>query len=373
MTKSGKTARKKDSVDATHFFVKELAGESALTRATAETLYDLAGEFYLRRPWNSLADRDLILVEAPDSPERCYCSVVGALGELFSLYVYLGPDGYRLFRRIASGASLTPGDFYAQQRGVSVEFVPSRDLTAADRKLLRALGHPFRRGAVGPIFRAGRPGYHKWYVTEEEGRILALCLEMVIRFCDHRPSQPDAVYWSDEDVYPLVGWKRGKRRQREFQVNVVRAECPPAPPSELPVLDQERIACLREHDYPVRGVLEVDHFYGGGMIGGRFERKTCVRTVLVIDAATGFLLPPVLGTAPDATGDLLVRAVLGAIECGRLIPLDVHVKDSDSVILLGPLARELGFTLKIAESLPALEYAKRQLLKAMEFPGSFSG
>src|SRR5712672_2613861 len=173
------------------FFHKQLAGEQSLSFETATQLYQLATALLLVQPWEFLEDQELILVRDTELGDICYCSIMGALGEVFSLHVYAGAESYRSFRRIATGKPIAPGDFFASMRGVCVEFVTAKEQTAPDRELLEASGHPKKRGKRAPIFRAYRPGYHPWYITESEGRLLVSCLSATLAFCDHALQMDD--------------------------------------------------------------------------------------------------------------------------------------------------------------------------------------
>jgi hypothetical protein len=104
------------------FFERQLSGQEALTYQTAEKLFALAEEAYVLRPWERLADTELVLVKKPGSGEMCYCSVMGELGQVYAINAYLGPESYHLFKRISVGEPVTTGEFFASQNSVSVEF-----------------------------------------------------------------------------------------------------------------------------------------------------------------------------------------------------------------------------------------------------------
>jgi len=99
----GAVGRAKES---RRFFVKQLAGEQPLSFETASQLSRLAAELFAMQPWEFLEDEELILIKDGESGEICYCSIMGALGQVFSFQVYTGADSYRFFRRIASGKPL---------------------------------------------------------------------------------------------------------------------------------------------------------------------------------------------------------------------------------------------------------------------------
>jgi hypothetical protein len=355
------------------FFKRQLAGESPLTFRTAERLFRLATGLISIKPWQFLNDQDLVLLKSPLSNETCYCSIMGALGEVFSLHVYVGEESYRYFRKIAAGTSISIGEFYGSLRGVYVEFVGLSQVTPPDRELAQTFGHPLKRGLKAPIFRALRPGYHPWYTTENEGVVLAECIEAVLALCEgiSKGDAPD--YWKDAGTYPsMVSSKIGGDDKR-YDVEMVKVAEPPAATAEPALLDQNRIRQIRDRKYPVRGAFEADHFYSGAMIGKRDERKACVRLGLVADANSGLVFPPELGLPERATSDIIATALLKAIDTAQCLPREIHVNQQQFKAFLEPLARELGITVRTVKRLPALQEPKEQLLTMMGDGGPFLG
>lgn len=332
------------------------------------TLCDLAKDLFARHPWDLLAEDALVLVEERASGEVCYCSVMGALGQVRALHVYIGPEGYRLFKKLHSGETMTVGEFFAAHRSVYVEFVRLGELTPPDRNLLEVMGNPLKRGTLAPIFRSIRPGYHPWYVTEGEARILVECQQALITMCDLVQANRDFHYWEKEDIYPLLSRKNEEGKEGEYQISLVEAPAFALPIPELPTLDEARIQRIRDSRYQFQGVLEVDHFYGAGMIGEKNQRKACFRMGLAIDAKSGLAYPPEVSLPASSTGDVLTRVVLQAIESACALPREIHVRGSEFKILLEPLAQTLGFSVRV-KSLPALDLAKSQLLERMGDPG----
>ena len=357
-----------------YFFKKQLAGEVPLSFPTAKQLFEKAAVLMAIRPWQFLEDQDLILLKSPLSAETCYCSVMGALGQVFSLHAYVGEDSYLYFRKMAAGDPISIGEFYGRLRGVYVEFVGLSQLTPPDRELARVFGHALKRGLKTPIFRAMRPGYHPWYVTENEGVVLAECLEALIAFCERIRKGDAPHYWKAPDVYPfLAPIQRGPDgKEKEYDVKVLKIAAP-LPTTPAPArLDQNRIEQIQRRNYPARGAFEAEHFYGGGMIGKRDERKAIVRLGLVADADSGFVFPPELGMPERTTSDMVASAVLNAIETARFLPREVRVSQLHFEACLEPLARKLGFVVRTVKRLPGVEEAKESLLAMMGDPGSLS-
>ncbi len=353
------------------FFEKQLPGELPLSFETADRLYQLAMALFAMQPWDFLADRDLILMKETGSGEICYCSIMGALSEVFSIQVYVGAESYRFFRRIASGKPVTAGDFFASFRGVSAEFVTAKEQTPPDHELLQAFGHPKKRGGRAPIFRVARPGYHPWYVTESEARLLVYCLQGALAFCRNASEMDAADYCEQEDVFPfLVPNPHDKSRER-FEIQLVKAPEPPSATPRAAELDEGPIAEILRGNLPRKGALDADHFFTCAKIGDKNERPACVHMAIVNDADSGYAFKPELGKPEEPIGELLVRALLGAMRDGRCVPEEVRVRQKDFQVLLSTLSERLGFVVRVMKSLPALDCLKNSLLAMMGEPGEF--
>src|SRR5215469_15335153 len=185
-------------------FVRELAGETPPTLSAMQKLYALASKLYGLRPWQLLDESQLILVRDSVSGETCYCSIMGALGEVYAMHAYIGTESFRLFRKMEGEEITDAGEFFASQHSVYVEFLPRAELERQDRELLAELGHLQGRGLALPIFRAIRPGFHPWFVTEAEAMMLAECILAVIVVCSAVAGHEKATFWDQTNTYPMV-------------------------------------------------------------------------------------------------------------------------------------------------------------------------
>ncbi len=353
------------------FFKGQLAGETPLSLATAQRLFVAAIELIAMKPWAFLEDQHLVLLKSPLSNETCYCSIMGALGEVFSLHAYVGDESYRFFRKIAAGKSISIGEFYGSLRGVYVEFVGLSQLTSPDRELAQTFGHPLKRGLKVPMFRALRPGYHPWYPTENEGVVLSECIGGVLAFCERLQKSDAHDYWEDDGMYPFLVPVQVEQERRRFDIEMVTIpERLPATPQPAK-LDEDRIQKILQKNYPRQGALEVEHFYIAGMVGKRDERKACIRMGLVADTGSGFVFPPELAKPERATADTIATAVLNAIDTAQCLPREIRVDQHEFRTFLEPLASELRFAVRTVKRLPALQQAKEELLAMMGDPGPF--
>ena len=343
------------------FFQEQLIGEEALSFATAKRLFGLAEETLLLQPWRALADTELVLVKDPELGGLCFCGVMGALGEVFAIHAYRGLESYRLFKKIVSGASLDSGEFFIRQHSVTMEFLTPGKLSQPDRELALVMGHPLKKGMMASQFRAGRPGYRPWYPTESEGKVLALCVESVLAFCEYAMDNPGAGFWKHEDVYPQVIWTKNKF----YRVEIALVPVTEAPQPDSVPLDEGRLKGLRRQDFPLRGIIEVDQFYSAAPVGEKNQRKACLNVVMSVDAETGFLYVVGANEPSRPIGEMLLDGVLQTIEKAKFVPAQVHVRDEIHKSLLDPLKERFGFEVRVSEKLPALEFAKKEMHKAL--------
>lgn len=342
------------------WFVEQLKGETPPSLSTLQRLYSLASQCFAQRPWQLLDESQLILVRDSRSGELCYCSIMGALGEVYSLHAYIGAESLRLFRKMEAGELAGPGEFFACQHSVSVEFVPQAELTKQDRELLSALHRPRGKSVASPVFRTIRPGFQPWFVTEEEAETLADCIRAVIVVCTAIASQTGVDFWDQPDTYPIVSRLEGAEPQ--YQVDLVKPVLAPQPPLAPAVLDEEILRQLRSRDYAMRGVVELDHILSAAAIGKKNERPACASIALAVDADTGMAYPPEMAAANVPAGDALAQVFLKVLEVNRALPKEVKVRSQRLKDCLTPLLKSFGVPVRVAKRLPALDHARADLL-----------
>ncbi len=328
-----------------------------------QRLYGLASELYGLLPWRVLDESQLTLVRSSASGEICYCSVMGTLGEVYSMHAYIGAEGLRQFRKIEAEEIADPGEFLASVRCIYVEFVPRAELERQDRELLAWLGHPKGRGLASPIFRSMRPGFHPWFVTEEEAQTLTECIRAVIEVCSAVAGKKSANFWNRADTYPMVSRVEGS--EPGYQVELVKSILPAEPPMPPVRLEEEILRPFRSRDYPVRGAMELDLIFSSAAVGKKNERKVCTSIALTVDAESGLVLAPEVTDSSVAAGEVLARAFLKAIQASRALPKEVRVRSPRLKDCLAPLMESFGVTVRVAKRLPAADRARSHLLNFM--------
>jgi hypothetical protein len=295
--------------------------------------------------------------------------VLGALGIVYSIHVYVGAESYRFMRGVTKGKPTAQANFYGTMRGVEVEFVPASEQTAPDRELLAAFGPPAKRGDRGPIFRAYRPGYIPWHITEEEGKLLADCLRGILALCTGGVEVGPVDFWEKEDVFPFLVPDRDDASRRRYNIRLVEAPEPPTVRPKAAAVDEAQVNDILRRKFLQQGFLEVDHFFAMAEIGKKNERKACLSAAIVCDGESGFALESELGEPGEPVGELLVRVILGAIRKARAVPREIHVRKQEFKFMLEVVSAQLGFAVHVRKTLPMADPFKEGLLAHVGDPG----
>ena len=152
-------------------------------------LYGAARVFKEAECWDWISEDDMFGVLNPENGEIGYCCVLGGLGEVFGLVVFLGSKGFKQYKALQSGEFGREDDPAPyDQNCLQASFVDRKELSKPDLDVIKGLGLKFRGRNSWPQFRSFRPGYFPWYLTESEAKYLALTLgqatEVVLRFRD---------------------------------------------------------------------------------------------------------------------------------------------------------------------------------------------
>ena len=345
------------------FFTKELAGEEPPSFAAMKRLYERASDLFGFRPWQILSESELVVTRDSKSGEPWYCSVMGSMGEVYSMQAYRGEEGLRLFRSIAAEDLTDPGEVLASMHCLCVEFISRKELKRQDRELLAALGHPQGRGLASPAFRVIRPGFHPWFVNAEEARTLAECIRSVVVICAAIANQKDVNFWDRADTYPIV--TRADGTEPRYNIDLIKPVLPAQPPIAPVNLPEELLHPLRGKDYAVRGAMELEYVFSGAAMGKANERAACVAIALAVDAETGIVYAPEAIDTSVPTAEALARVFLKAVLSNRAFPREVRLRSQKHAASLGPLMESFGVTLRVANRLPAAEEARAHLLGFM--------
>jgi hypothetical protein len=326
------------------------------------SLYEAAIRVKKLAPWEWMSEETLFGVQNPETDELGFVSVMGMLGEHYSLAVYLGPEGLYGFWEVEEAGPLGSPERILEVPQFQASFENRDQLHNQDRKIIKALGLKFRGRYAWPLFRSYRPGFFPWFLEAAEVRFLTCALEQALdvlpRFRDH----PALLEPPDEESY-LVRVPHPQDGDLVWKDHILRVP----PPELVPIpiaMDVDLLETLKGRP---RGQLEieVDFFMFPGPIGEGRERPIFAYVLMAVEAQSGMVLGTEMLRVETSLEEMWGQIPLNVANHLAMLgatPGKISVRSALLLQVLEPLAQELRFELEQSHSLPSLDEAKAFLL-----------
>jgi hypothetical protein len=352
-----------------------------------KSLYSAADAFREIACWEWMSDSDLFGVQNPDGGEIGYCCVLGELGEVYGLVVYLGSLGLEQHQKIQCGKlhARSP-DFAGSQCCLTAWFGGRSDLDKTDLKVVKALGLKFRGNDTWPQFRSMQPGYLPWYLSESEAKFLTLCLEQARQVALDFERDPELLDPPGKNLHlirvpiektpvhsPEPTLSSSQQilfpEPTQFSIDEWNSQWLSAAPRVKTTvkafpLDEIRLQRIKKSSQEPIGAWEIDAFYTPQPVAGD-HRPFFPYTFLCADQDSGFILS-IVAAEPSEWETEFPKAFLESIETLRLFPDKLCIRTEELHDLFAPLANHLAISIERTKKLPAVDRAKRELLKFME-------
>ncbi len=325
-------------------------------------LYDLAAKVKELAPWDWMEEDDIFGFQMPGTGELGFISVMGALGEHYSIAIYLGIEGLDRFWEMQDlGPKLTP-EFILQVPQLQLSFEDREIITAEDRAIMKPLGLKFRGANAWPQFRSYRPGCFPWYLEQAEAEMLIYGLEQTLDVAPRVKVDPDILFPTEEEddyllrVNPKGTWKDDQihvdnpyTKTIELQIN-------------LPVLDELK------GRMPGDASVEVDFYMLEEPIQeNKQERPFFPYILMLAEHESGFILgTELLKPLPsmEAMWEQIPAKVVESL-ANTLEPKEILVQNEFLKSLLQLLEEELGIKIRKVSRLTAINRAKKEFNKFM--------
>ena len=326
-------------------------------------LYDAAIAFKKIEPWKWMSDVDVFGVQNPASGEIGYCSIMGALGEVFALAVYRGMRGLQVLLDMADGEiAPTDDDALLRQDCLMASFENREELEKQDIAVIKKLGLKFRGRGAWPMFRDYSPGYFPWFLEDDQARCLTLALQQAAGVCQRCKQDADLIHAREQDRY-LV-----RVAAKEGEALTWRDEwLKPAPPDsrglEPGPMDERRAQGIERAHYPVRGTWEFSFFHVPTAVHDE-RRPYYPVAVLAADHESGLVLNMGL-VHPSRLKEEIPQRFFGVIEKLKCLPAEVLICQDVCFRLVDRICRRLGVHLTQADKLEATDEVREGLSEYM--------
>lgn len=345
--------------------------EKAPTTSDWKALYQAALEFKEIEAWTWMYDSDVFGVQDPISGEIGYCCIMGNLGEMYALALYLGSEGLESYMRIASEPPPDPSEAFEElmlQKCLMASFGSRDELSKEDRQVIKRLGLKFRGRNAWPLFRSYRPAYHPWYLTADEARFLTLALQQAIGVCLRFREDPALFDPPQEELWfvrvPEETEEGLSWRDAWLEPDLLEEEELPTVP-----LDELRLARLKRTAPLMEAVWEMDFFLSPTPVQEkRGERPYYPYLTMTVDHRSGFIFGTDLASPEACLAEFPWRFLMLAERLKKL-PTELWVIKEEAYDLLEPFTSRLGVELYLVDELESLEEARTALGRFMGAPG----
>ena len=303
-------------------------------------LYQAAVAFAREAFWDHFEDSQLFGVADPVSGEVGYAAIMGMLGQVFGLAVYLGDEGFRHYQKCRS-AEIESEDprLLFENRSLVVTFENRNDLADTDHSIIKELGLQFRGKKSWPVFRSLRPGFYPWNLELPEVCFLRQVLEQVTDMAHSLSLAPKTA--------PRIRlgkvWVRvpeGETSSLTWKNTVIKPEPPaakpiPLLPSKPAAIEKLKRDCRRDKEE----VLLDWMFFGIPAREGQ-ERPYYPFALLLVNSS-GLIVNFSMGH-PERPLAAIRDEFLDMIGKGKVLWRQVSCYDESLLGLIGPSVQALG-------------------------------
>lgn len=329
--------------------IKNKTNASIMPKANKPTLeewaalYKSATELKKMAPWDWMSDADLFGVQNPYNQEIGYCCILGELGEVYGLVVYLGKEGLETYHRIQhADDEIDMAKLFFQQKYLMVSFTDREYLEPEDLKVIKTLGLKFRGANEYPQFRSQPPGYVPWFLTKDEGLFLNIAIQQAMEVANRFKKDPTLLSPVESGKYLIrvskmsgneLIWTDAWLKPEPWQKQII-----------LPQLNEERLAKIKTN-ITSKMTWEVDAPYFIDIPIMEKERPYVPRLLLIVDTETRFVFGVSI-IKPTEYPQTFPDKFLDILEKNSMLPEKILVKSDEVFQLLYPITSFLGIKLE---------------------------
>ncbi len=320
------------------------------------------------RFWEWMDEVDIFGVENPETGEIAYCSFMGALGEVFALNAYLGPEGlqsYFNFQHLASSDPIAdPQDIkdgYFMFKCLSVSFEDRDQLNKKDLATIKDLNLKIRGKKQWPQFLSYQPRHYPWHLTAAEVRFFIRILKEAINValaCKEDKSVLSAL----EEGQVLVRTRKVKGKE-EYWVN----SCHELKDYEQTYItygisDEILLKKILKHARREETIWEADTSLATVPVqDNKNQRPYFPSMFLLIDCSTELIIQYDLVENIENESYRLIDKLLSAIKSTKIIPKSIAVSKKETYLYLKRACEQLSIELLHVEKLKFAPAIKEEL------------
>lgn len=321
-----------------------------ITNIELHRLYEAAIAFRDLKPWTWMYASQMFIIHDDERDIDGFCSIMGMMGEHFSLSVYLGQNGYQSYRYLYDKANLAYMDHVFMKSEVkrnclTVSFENSENMADVDDEQAILLGYDFKGKNQFPRFRYHHPGVYSWYLSDSwQCRFLTKAIEQAIivaKLCKNQVLKVPEIY----DAQYLMRYKTEEGWESKFvDANLYRKTV-----SVKKTMFQNDLMAYRLKKLPQLLVtLEAIQFYLPNPVVSETSKQPFYMLVTaLVDSEEGQLFfLDIQETAALYLSDTISEFAKQLLEL-KLRPCEIVAEDEEAYALLEDFCRQIDVKLSL--------------------------
>jgi hypothetical protein len=328
-------------------------------------LYTLMSEVKEIGPWEWFEEDDIFAVQDPKTEEIGFVSIMGAIGEHYSIAVYRGEDGLRQFWDFQDSYS-EESDLAFQKLieipQIQASFEDREYLFNEDREIIKKLDLNFRGKGAWPMFRSYKPGFVPWFINSVEAQFLINVLEQTIDVSLRFYDDADILYPDNKEGYLLR--KCIKKSDKVLWQDCIWHESQESP-NQIEFIS-DMIAFEKLKSIPNRKVsLEIDIFMSPHAVHEKGEKPYYPYILILLETKNGMILghkliPPLPNLQamwqkmPSILANILIKI--------SFLPDQIYIASENLYQSLNHLNDYLNSSIKYVEDLVIAPEARKSFI-----------
>lgn len=331
-------------------------------------LYEAAEAFGEIRSWEWMSDSWTFGVRDPITGTIAYCSVMGALGELYGLAAYLGAEGlHSLQDMLLREPDYDDINLGMDIRSLMATFQSRGDLRKADLEVIRKLGLSFRGTHIWPLFRSYEPGLFPWFLTQDQAAFLTLILQQATNVCLRTHDDPNLLLSPLSKGLYLVRMPEETDEKTVWHDQLIQPEQLVAARPETPIqIDELRLIRVRDAAKAGNSIWDADVFYAPACVSENPKSRPYYPFMcLWVDHHSQAVLAMEMAEH-DKYRQAFVDKFIDLVQHLETRPREIRVKRELAHRLYQDVAAKLGIPVRQVDELGALERIQTQLASFLE-------
>jgi hypothetical protein len=333
------------------------------TRDEWRALFEASVEFRNLKPWLWVEGDHLFGIQDPETGEMGYCCVMGQMGDVLGMVLYLGDEGLYSALRLLSGEFGLSGGLEAQfiQKCLLMTFDNRNELTKEAYSAIQKAGMKFRGKNAWPQFNSMTPGYAPWKITGAQARFFTHAIGHAIQVTKIVRDQPNYLEAPQNGLIPIIRCD-GRNGWSQEWVSLPKPPPPRVLQSTWP-MDEVRLQRIKKRAKKDPHPWEMLSFFVPAPIED--QQPSYYPHMLVIASHLSGLVINSAVAHPEQASVQFVEEMLGTMERTGFLPSKLLVTQQELNLLLAPVAQRLDIKIKTVRKLPGAEGFKESILSDM--------